>query len=287
MIGIAAALGIYYYPRPFNEIRAEMPPPAGTDVKEVKNSLEMRLARIPAGKFLMGSHKEEVKRNEDETQHEVVITKAFYLGVFEVTQGQYEKVMGKNPAFFCAGGRGKQRVEGRSTADYPVENVSWLDAVEFCKNLSAKEKKTYRLPTEAEWEYACRAGTKTVFHTGNDFNSNLANINGLIYNSYGKEEAGPFWRCTTKVGEYKGNAFGLYDMHGNVQEWCADWYAADYYTKGPKEDPQGPSEGTQRVLRGGGWPSSAMTCRSAFRNHLAPDEKSYTSGFRVVLEVGR
>ncbi len=282
---IAAALGIYYFPRPYNEIRAAQPNPVGTDAKDIKNSIDMKLARIPAGTYRMGSPKEEFYRNEDETQHEVVITKPFYMGVFEVTQGQYEKVMGKNPSFFSATGGGKQRVEGRNPAEHPVEKVSWLDAVEFCKKLSEKEKKTYRLPTEAEWEYACRAGTKTVFHAGNDFNSNLANINGLVYSSYGKEEAGPFWRCTVKVGDYKANTFGLFDMHGNVQEWCSDWYAANYYTKSSKENPQGPVEGTERVLRGGGWPSSAKACRSAMRNQLAPDKSSWTSGFRVVLET--
>ena len=253
--------------------------------KEVKNALGMILVRIPAGTIVMGSPKTELHRGSDETQHDVTISKPFYLGAFEVTQGQFEKVIGSNPAHFRAAGGGKSRVDGRDSADYPVERVSWLDAVDFCKKLSASEKKIYRLPTEAEWEYACRAGTRTVFHLGNDFNSNLANINGLSYSSYGKEIAGPFYRSTVKAGEYKRNDFGLYDMHGNVQEWCADWYSEDYYQKSPKSDPTGPAEGTERVLRGGAWPSSAKACRSAARNHMPPEEKTYTSGFRVVLEA--
>ena len=256
-----------------------------TGTKSLKNSIDMKLALIPAGRFQMGSPADEIQRNADEWMHEVSITKSFYLGVFEVTHGQYQRIMGVNPSFFAEKGPGKLRVVDQDTSAHPVERVSWLDAVEFCKKLSNKEGKTYRLPTEAEWEYACRAGTKTVFHVGNHFNSNLGNINGLSYSSYGKEESGPFWRSTTKGGEYRANAFGLYDMHGNVQEWCSDWYAADYYKSSPMEDPMGPVAGTERVMRGGGWPSSAKACRSAARNHLPPDEKNYTSGFRVVMEI--
>jgi formylglycine-generating enzyme required for sulfatase activity len=253
--------------------------------KPITNSVGMSLVRIPAGAFTMGSPENEKHRGDDEQQHEVAITKPFRLGLYEVTQEQYEKVMGANPSHFSAKGGGKQRVDKKDTSHHPVERVSWQDAVEFCQKLSAKEGKTYRLPTEAEWEYTCRAGAKTVFHAGNDFNSNLANINGLIYSSYGKQEAGPFYRSTVPVGEYKANAFGVFDMHGNVQEWCADWYAEDYYKKSPKSDPAGPAEGMERVLRGGAWPSSAKACRSAGRHHLAPEEKSYTTGFRVVLEL--
>jgi formylglycine-generating enzyme required for sulfatase activity len=253
--------------------------------REVKNSVGMKLRHIPAGKFTMGSPTDEKHRHTDETQHEVTISKAFYLCVYEVTQGQYEKIMGANPSHFSANGGGKQQVEGRDTSDYPVERVTWQNAALFCKKLSSQEEKTYRLPTEAEWEYACRAGTTTVFNSGNDFHSRLANINGLMYAAYGKEIPGPFYRRTVSGGEYKRNDFGLADMHGNVQEWCADWYAEDYYKNSPKNDPPGPKDGKERVLRGGAWPSSAKACRSAARNHLPPDEKSYTTGFRVVLEM--
>jgi formylglycine-generating enzyme required for sulfatase activity len=289
LIAAGSGIAIYYYVRTINPAFANQPkdeqPKPGDGSKEISNSLGMKLVRIPVGKFQMGSPNEEYYRSADETRHEVAITKPFYLGVYEVTQGEYEKVMGTNPSFFAKSGGGSERVKGKDTAAYPVERVSWLDAVEFCKKLSAKENRTYRLPTEAEWEYACRAETKTVFHTGNDFNSNLANINGLSYSSYGKEESGPFHRSTVKGGEYKANAFGLFDMHGNVQEWCSDWYSEDYYKNSAKNDPQGPEKGAERVLRGGAWPSSAKSCRCAARNKLAPDDKTYTTGFRVVLEA--
>ena len=283
---VGAGTAYYFFARPTNQAEAAQPK---VDVKSgevVANSLDMKLALISAGKFTMGSPADELHRYADELQHQVAITRAFYLGVHEVTQGQYEKIMGTNPSFFSANGGGKQRVESKDTSAYPVERVSWNDAVEFCKKLSDKEGKKYRLPTEAEWEYACRAGTKSVFHTGNDMNSNLANINGLSYSSYGKEASGPFHRSTVKIGEYKdqANAFGLFDMHGNVQEWCSDWYAADYYKSSPKEDPSGPKDGAERVLRGGAWPSSAKACRSAMRNHLPPEDRVFTAGFRVVME---
>ena len=252
--------------------------------REVKNSIGMTFIRVPAGTFLMGSPAGELHRNADELQHEVTVTEPFFLGVHEVTQSQYEKIIGTNPSYWSKIGDGKQRFKGKDTTDYPVERVTWHDAVEFCKKLSAKENKTYRLPYEVEWEYACRAGKKTVFAAGNDFHSNLANINGLGYSSYGKETSGPFFRSTVRIGGYQPNDFGLHDMHGNVQEWCADWYGENYYWRCPKDDPPGPTQGTERVLRGGAWPSSAKACRSAFRNHLPPDEKNYTSGFRVVMQ---
>ncbi len=251
-------------------------------VETETNSLGMKFALIPAGKFTMGSPTSEKGRGDDEPQHEVTIGRPFYLGVYEVTQGQYQKVMGNNPSFFSAAGAGQQRVKGKDTADYPVDSVTWLEAAAFCAKLSelpAEKGRRYRLPTEAEWEYACRAGTKTVFHYGNDLNAYKANFCGLIYAAYGNGGAGPFLRATTLVGNFEPNAFGLYDMHGNVQEWCQDWYAAD-----PKEDPQGPKAGTERVLRGGGWPHSGKSVRSAVRGKLPPDERAYSVGFRVVME---
>src|SRR5581483_11114694 len=192
------------------------------------------------------------------------------------------------PSWFSAQGGGKSRVQGKDSADYPVENVTWHDAVEFCRKLGElpAEKKTgrrYRLPTEAEWEYACRAGTTTVFHYGDNLDAYKANFCGLVYAAYGNAGAGPFLRSTTSVGAYAANPFGLYDTHGNVQEWCQDWYAADAYTKGPAQDPQGPEIGTERVLRGGGWPHSGKAVRSAVRNKLPPDETHYSAGFRVVM----
>jgi formylglycine-generating enzyme required for sulfatase activity len=262
--------------------------PAGqSGDKTLTNSIGMKFAFIPAGSFVMGSPETEKDRGSDEgPQHPVVLSKPFYLDKNEVTQEQYEKVMGSNPSFFSATGGGKQRVSGTSTASHPVENVSWNQAVEFCKKLDAlpEEKakgRAYRLPTEAEWEYACRAGTTAPFHHGAEVDSYAFNFNGLA--PYGTTGNGPFFRRTRSVGEYKPNGFGLFDMHGNVQEWCADWYAADYYKASPKQDPQGPAEGTQRVLRGGAWVHSAKACRSAVRNKLPPEQAAYSTGFRVVL----
>ena len=193
-------------------------------------------------------------RNEE--QHEVSITKPFYLGVYVVTQAEYEKVMGNNPSWFSAKGDGKDKVKDMDTGQFPVEKVSWDDAVAFCKKLSElpEEKKAgrvYRLPTEAEWEYACRAGTKTAFHYGDSLSSKQANFNGNF--PYGGADKGPYLGRTAKVGSYAANAFGLYDMHGNVWEWCQDWYDENYYKNSPKEDPPGPAQGLHRVVRGGGW----------------------------------
>ena len=264
---------------------AQAGPQAG---RYVVNALGMKFVRVPAGRFVMGSPTDEEQRGTDEMQHAVTISRPFYLGVHEVTQGQYEKLMGKNPSFFAKSGGGKQRVGAADTANYPVDNVSWNDAVAFCAKLGATQGAraaghTYRLPTEAEWEYACRAGGKAATHFGPQMDSGQANFNGL--SPYQTTTGGPFLRRTTDVGENQANAFGLYDMHGNVQEWCGDWYAADYYAKCPEAGPPGPAKGTERVLRGGGWAHSGKACRCAVRNKMAPDAASYSSGFRVVLVV--
>jgi len=253
----------------------------------IANSIGMKFVRVPKGKFLMGSPAEEAERGPDETQHEVVLTKDFFLGVHEVTQSQYEKVMGANPSFFAQTGPGKYKIKGRDTAQHPVEQVTWRQAVEFCKRLGElpeekERKRTYRLPTEAEWEYACRGGTTTALAFGDVVDSYAANFNGLSpYGASGRN--GPFYRCTAAVGHYAANKFGVYDMHGNVMEWCQDWYAADYYSKSPKEDPPGPPDGAEKVTRGGGWPNSGKACRSAVRTKLRPEESHYALGFRVVM----
>jgi formylglycine-generating enzyme required for sulfatase activity len=249
--------------------------------KTVTNSIGMRFVLVPAGTFVMGSPLEEKWRSKDEVQHEVVITRPFYLGVFEVTQKQWQAVMGSNPSSF------NPEQVGSNIDDFPVESVSWLDAQVFLEHLTAREEekqagRTYRLPTEAEWEYACRAGASEyrVFHYGNTLCSTQANFNG----NYPFEAApGPYLERPTPVGMYEPNAFGLYDMHGNVWEWCADWYDKDYYPQSPRCDPTGPVAGTDRVLRGGSWDCFGPRCRSAWRNGIEPVSRCEYLGFRVAL----
>jgi formylglycine-generating enzyme required for sulfatase activity len=223
--------------------------------------ITIKLVLIPAGKSVMGSPDSEQGRRKDEgPQHEVVISRPFYMGVTEVTQTQYQAVMGNNPSEF----KGPRN---------PVENVSWNYATEFCKKLSEKTRQAVRLPTEAEWEYACRAGSNTKFCFG-DANEGLGD-----YAWYGDNTG----RTTQPVGQKKPNAWGLYDMHGNVWEWCADWYGD--YPKGVVTDPQGPASGTYRVLRGGCWFYDPFLCRSAYRDSDSPDYRYGHCGFRVVVSV--
>jgi formylglycine-generating enzyme required for sulfatase activity len=249
--------------------------------KTVVSSIGMKLTLIPPGSFLMGSPPEETRRSKDEEQHEVEITRPFYLGVFEVTQKEWRTVMGNNPSSF-----NPERM-GSTTDDFPVESVSCLDVQIFLELLAAlvDEKKAgrkYRLPTEAEWEYACRGGAAAyqVFHYGSSLSSTQANFNG----SYPYATApGPYLERTSKVGSSEPNGFGLYDMHGNVWEWCSDWSDKDYYKKSPRRDPAGPAEGSDRVVRGGSWDCFGQRCRSAWRNGIEPASCFEFIGFRVVL----
>ena len=239
--------------------------------RKLKNSIGMEFASIPAGKFLMGSPATEKERNLNETQHEVTLTQGFLMGVHEVTQAQYGQVMGKNPSQF----------KGNTL---PVETVSYKDALAFCKKLSdlPAEKaagRKYRLPTEAEWEYACRAGTSTPFNFGNELNGTQANCDGTI--PYGTTQKGPFLGKTSPVGSYPPNAWGLHDMHGNVWEWCADRYGD--YPKGPITDPLGSEGGSVCVIRGGGWGNVAADCRSASRDWIGPSIRYGRRGFRLAL----
>jgi formylglycine-generating enzyme required for sulfatase activity len=249
----------------------------------------MELVLVPRGKFLMGSPKDEEGRRDDEgPQHEVRITRPFYLGVYAVTQAEYQKVTGKNPSWFCKDDFGKDKVKGLDTGRFPVESVSWHDARKFCDGLSkwAQEKKAgrvYRLPSEAEWEYACHAGTKTPFHFGKSASSTQANFYGG--SPYGGAARGPYLGRTCKVGSYKPNAWGLFDMHGNVWEWCADWYGKDYYRDSPKTDPRGPSRGAGRVLRGGCWGLPGRGCRAARRGGREPGDRDSAVGFRVACDA--
>ena len=231
---------------------------------EITNSIGMKLRLIPAGEFMMGSPEDGMA-----PQHKVRITKSFYVGVYEVTQAEYEKLMGENPSRFSKGGGGAEEVSGEDTSSHPVENVRWEDAVAFCERLSAEEGKTYRLPTEAEWEYACRAGSTTRYSFGDDEES----LGEYVWHT-GNSDDKPH-----SVGKKKPNAWGLHDMHGNVWEWCADWYGL--YASEEVSDPSGPETGTSRVSRGGCWGSAAETCRAAFRIGSEPWNRDDDLGFRV------
>lgn len=242
---------------------------------EVTNSIGMKLILIPPGEFMMGSPVSEANRSSDETPHRVRINKPYYLGVWEVTHGEYERVMGTKPSRF-------KTVSRQDTNRFPVEQVSWEDAVEFCRKLSAllpeqSSGRVYRLPTEAEWEYACRAGTTTPFHFGSELNGGEANCDGN--HPYGTGTKGPYLARPTTVGSYGANSFGLCDMHGNVWEWCSDWYGD--YAVTSVDDPQGPAVGSGRVVRGGSWHDSTGYCRAAARDRSTPGSRSDPLGFRV------
>jgi formylglycine-generating enzyme required for sulfatase activity len=234
----------------------------------------MLLVPIPAGNFLMGSPESEADREDDETQHKVTISKAFYMQATEVTQGQWKAVMGTEPW------KGKEYSKYvKEGANYPAEYVSWNDAVAYCKKLSEKEGKTYRLPTEAEWEYACRAGTKTTWSFGNDEKA-LDSYAWYRENAWDIHE-----RYAHQVGLKTPNAFGLYDMHGNVYEWCHDYYGAYYCKQSPEKDPMGPESGSFRVLRGGSWGLTSRFARSADRIEFEADFRISSFGFRLVREL--
>ena len=249
----------------------------------------IKMVRIRAGTFKMGSPSDESGRDEDEGPvHHVTISRDFYMGVTEVTQGQWREVMGATPSRFSNCGD-----------DCPMENVLRFDAVKFCNKLSEREGLTpayrisreivtwdksadgYRLPTEAEWEYACRAGTTTPFYTGRCLSTDEANYDG----NYTKDGCpkGQYRKKTVKVGSFKANSWGLYDMHGNVLEWCWDWKAD--YPSGSVTDPAGPSSGSGRVVRGGSWRSDARYCRSAGRSNVGPGVRGSIVGLRLLRPI--
>jgi formylglycine-generating enzyme required for sulfatase activity len=230
--------------------------------EEKSNSLGMEFVLIPAGEFLMGSPDgDEEARGNEKPQHRVTISRPFYLGKYEVTQAQWETVMGSNPSKF----KGQRN---------PVEQVSWKDVQKFIKKLNQKEGgNKYRLPTEAEWEYAARAGTTSTYSFGDDVAA-LGRYAWYHLNS---------GRVTHPVGQKEANGWGLYDMHGNVFEWVRDWYGEKYYSSSPATDPRGPSSGSYMVYRGGSEANNARNCRSAQRISRPPGFQNINVGFRLAF----
>ncbi|MCY2970687.1 MAG: SUMF1/EgtB/PvdO family nonheme iron enzyme [Planctomycetota bacterium] len=240
------------------EARSKALNKAWREEEDLGQGVKLVMVLIPAGKFVMGSPKKEDGRYDDETQHEVTLTKSYYMGKYEVTQEQWEAMMGYNPS-------------DTKGAKYPVTDVSWEDCQEFIKKLNGITKGKYRLPTEAEWEYACRAGTSTAYSFGDKITPKDAN-----YDDSGIGD-------TVAVGSYKPNAFGLYDMHGNVWEWCEDWKVN--YPKGAVIDPKGPAKGEYRVLRGGSFVNLVSKARSSNRFNRTPSGRYVTYGFRLARTV--
>jgi formylglycine-generating enzyme required for sulfatase activity len=243
---------------------------------DLGNGISLELVKIPSGQFLMGAPDDEPGRSEDEgPQHRVTVPE-FWMGKYPVTQAQYEAIMGNNPSRFTKDG-----------ASRPVEKVSWHDAVQFCEKLSEQTGTTFRLPSEAEWEYACRAGTTTPFHFGPTITIDLANYHGSV--AYGSGPTGVYRQETTPVGSFGvANAFGLYDMHGNVWEWCQDvWH--DNYEGAPTDGSACVEGGNKsfRLLRGGSWCPNPRYCRSANRYLNYPDCRGNSNGFRVVCSAAR
>jgi formylglycine-generating enzyme required for sulfatase activity len=235
---------------------------------DLGNGVTLDVVKIPAGQFLMGSPDNEERRYEyEDPQHRVTIPE-FWLGKYPVTQAQYQAVMGNNPSFFTKDG-----------VDRPVERVSWHEAAKFCKKISGKTGDTFRLPSEAEWEYACRARTKTPFHFGETISTDLANYDGHF--TYGNGREGKSRGETIKVGNFPPNAFGLYDMHGNVWEWCQDiWH--EYYDSAPADGTAWMGgDSSFRVTRGGSWLNAPEECRSAFRYRFQRVDFNDSLGFRV------
>jgi formylglycine-generating enzyme required for sulfatase activity len=237
-------------------------------IEDLGNGVTLEMVEIPGGTFIMGSPENEAERSSDESPQHQVTVPSFFIGKYELTQAQYQAITGNNPSYF----KGNNR---------PVEQVSWNDAVTFCEKLSQKTQKNYRLPSEAEWEYACRAGTTTPFYFGDNITPDLVNYNG----NYPYESAlkGKYRQQTTDVGTFPPNAFGLYDMHGNVWEWCEDdWH--ENYLNAPIDGSAWNSRSgiDKKLLRGGSWSFDARYCRAAARNWFSRVFRYLNYGFRVV-----
>jgi len=302
LAGMTIAAAALFVSRPWEERRPGIPPAPPAEVgtkpgvrpnvaeppgpvvakpivptgKDFKNATGIEMVWCPSGTFLMGSPESEPERGEGETQHQVTLTKGFWIARHEITQGQWTERMGSNPSSFKDAGD-----------QAPVETVSWDEAMEFCRKLTEAERTkgllpmdhVYTLPTEAQWEYACRAGTTTPFSFGAVLDGTQANCDGNY--PYGTTKKGPYLEKTAPVGSYPANAWGIHDMHGNVYEWCLDWY--EDYPTGSTTDPQGAKQAAYRVYRGGGWDYDAGYCRSAGRDQNGPEVRNYYLGFRPVL----
>jgi uncharacterized protein (TIGR02996 family) len=269
----------------------------------VRTVLRQKLVPIPAGTFLMGSPDDEKDRDPDEPAHKVKLTAPFYIGATPVTAGEFRAFVWETKYVTLAEqelGTGWNPTSGtwdrgayhwrhpgwKQQADEPVVCLAWEDAVAFCAWLSEKDGRDYRLPTEAEWEYACRSWTTTPFFFGEDLLPEQANHNALW--PYRERVGAPGPGRTTIVGSYPANDFGLYDMHGNVWEWCHDWYGESWYGTRARRDPHGPDQGNGRVLRGGSWYNPARDCRSALRRCGHPFFSRYNdgnTGFRLALSM--
>ncbi len=229
----------------------------------------MEMVLVPAGTFMMGSPEDEIGHEPGETLHEVGLSRPFYLGKYEVTQAQWLQVMGENPSHF------------QDCDDCPAEQMSWWQAESFVRRLSELSGESFRLPTEAEWEYACRAGTTTPFATGDNLTTEQANYDGRY--PYPGFEAGVYRARTTPAGSFAPNAWGLYDLHGNVWEWLADRYCD--YSDGPVTDPLGECGSELRVIRGGSWYFNADSARCGVRYTHRPQDVGVSLGLRVVREI--
>lgn len=290
--------------------RVDAGDPGAGEKKVVSNSIGMKLVRLAAGEFLMGSPESDTDAIADEKpQHKVKITKPFLMGQYTVTVGEFRRFI-KDTNYQTAAdqsgiyrtirpdgkiepgnaGQNWENIGFPITDRHPVCCVDFDDCVEFCKWLSKKEMKTYRLPTEAEWEYACRAGTTTRWSCGDNKDELIKHAN-IVYDTFptfarenGPKTNGMGWMFMAPVGEFHANPWGLHDMHGNLWQWCSDRYAEGYYKDAPLADPTGPAAGDVRVIRGGTWSRGPLDCRSANRFGLS-GATSLSVGFRIVCEL--
>ena len=287
VVDLSGGVDVAKYP-----VRYSATPPDVT--KDTCRTTELWLRLIFPGTFQMGSPAEELGRNSDETRHQVTLTKPYYIGVFEVTQKQYQLVMGTNPSFYKGDARPVEqlsynKLRGRvNGASWPVSNQ--VDEDSFFYVLRAKTSLLFDLPTEAQWEYACRAGTTSALYSGKNLTntSQCPNVAELGRYNYNTSDGKGGYSQHTKVGSYLPNAWGLYDMYGNVLEWCLDWYVSGLGTAAVS-DPKGGSSGSSRVMRGGNWSGSngyAQYCRSATRIACGPNiydsSRGGPFGFRLV-----